>query len=441
MEDRNHSKTPSQMIRCLSQGAVIGGIVGTVIFFFKLVAHHLEELSLHIYSTAKESPFLAICVFAGLILLAVSMYLLHQFAPESKGGGIPRATGIMRATLKFRRLRTFIATTIGSLISFFAGLPLGSEGPGVLIGTSLGSIFTSPDKKEGWGQYAPTAGAGAGFAVATGAPITSIIFIIEEVHRRMTVSLVLITSVSALTASFVNSALCEAFGISPSLFNIATLPEFSLTHLGYVLLLGVLIAVFVWLFDVCVISFKRLMDKAKGRIRDIFKLIFVFAAVGAVGFVYPTALYSGHGLILGIVDSSMAIELLVLLFLWRFIMIIFTSSSKATGGSFVPTLCIGALAGALSFELLSLIGMPREYCSIVILISMCAFLGGTMRAPLTATLFFIEATAQSSNLLYAALVIFVVHFITTTAGKHSFNDVMLEEMVTEQAKTEIRNLS
>lgn len=414
-------------------GSVVGAVVGAVVFFFKLIGEHLEELSHHIYAAAKGNALYTALVFAGLLILAVGMFLLHRLSPEVKGGGIPRSTGIMRGVLKFSRVRTFFGTLFGSWISFFSGLLLGSEGPSVLIGTSIGAML-EPGKGGVWRRYVTTAGAGAGFSVATGSPITAILFIIEEVHKRLTVRLVLMTSVSALVASFVNEALCGTFGVSPSLFDLDPLASFSLSQLHYVLILGVIVAVFVWIFDVCVVGFKSLMKKAGKRIPDIVKLIFVFILTGIVGVIYPAALYGGRGLILGVMDGERALFILILLLVWRLGMMILTSNSGATGGTFVPTLCIGGLIGALSGELLTVIGMPAELYGVCVLIAMCAFLGGTMRAPLTAVFFFIEATAQSANLVYAAVAVFVVFFITNALGRHSFNDVVLDEMVDAQDK-------
>lgn len=429
------------MIRCLAWGIVTGGIVGTVIFFFKLIAEHLEELSHHIYETAVQKPLYSLLVFFGLAVLAAAMYLLHRFAPEIKGGGIPRATGIMRGLFKFSRLRTFIGTLLGSWISFFAGLPLGSEGPSVLVGATLGAALEPLDKKCIWSRYITTAGAGAGFAVATGAPLTSILFIIEEVHRRLTVRLVLITSASAFAAAFVNQALCTAFGVNPTLFAVDALHAVSLSQIHYILLLAVIVAITVWIFDVCVTSFKALMKKAGKRIPAFVKLLSVFLLVGIAGLLSPSALYGGRGLILEVMTGEKAITLLVILLIWRFTMMVLTANSGATGGTFVPTLCIGALVGAVTAEMLTAIGMSQELYTTAVIIAMCAFLGGTMRAPLTATFFFVEATAQSTNLIYAALAVFAVHFITTAIGRHSFNDIMLEEMTYEQkAQTPLRGV-
>ena len=74
---------------------------------------------------------------------------------------------------------------VNSYIAFFTGLPLGNEGPSVLIGTALGrgtnNLF---NRTPAWDRYVMTGGAAAGFAVATGAPATGIIFALEEVHKR-----------------------------------------------------------------------------------------------------------------------------------------------------------------------------------------------------------------------------------------------------------------
>ena len=434
MEDRKESHSPRAIAACIALGCLIGGIVGAVIFFFKLIGEHLEEISHHIYEAASSDPLMTVLVILGLTILAVAMYLLHRFAPEIKGGGIPRSTGIMRGVLSFRRIRTLVGTVIGSWISFFSGLLLGSEGPSVLIGTSIGSLFQPVTKKDIWSRYMPTAGAGAGFAVATGSPLTAVLFIIEEVHKRLTARLVLITSASVLAAYSVNRLLCGAFGISHLLFPIDRLPEISFSQIGYVLLLGVIVAAFVWIFDVLVVGFRTLMKKAGKRIPDLVKLLFVFVVTGVVGIIRPSAIYGGRGLLLGILDGSSVFGLVAILLCWRLIMMILTSNSGATGGSFVPTLCIGGLIGGVSAELMISIGMPAELYGVFVLIAMCAFLGGTMRAPLTAIVFFVEATCQSENLFFAVLAVFVVYFITNALGRHSFNDVVLEEMIGAQGK-------
>ena len=130
---------------------ICGIAVGALIFFFRLAAEKLEEYSKSLYEAAHGSPGYAALLLAALLLMAFIMYLLHKKAPEIKGGGIPRSEGILRGVLTFRWLRTLIGTIAGSFISFFCGLPLGSEGPSVLVGTSFGHLTGKISKdREAW---------------------------------------------------------------------------------------------------------------------------------------------------------------------------------------------------------------------------------------------------------------------------------------------------
>ena len=121
-------------------------------------------------------------------------------------------------------------------------------------------------------------------------------------------------------------------------------------------------------------------------------------------------------------------------------MMILTSNSGATGGIFVPTLAIGALIGALAGKLLIFLGMSEELYGTVILLAMSAFMGGTMRAPLTATIFFIESTAQFTNLFYVAVAVFTVYFATEIFNRKSFYDAVLDDMVEVQNRGKKRKI-
>jgi hypothetical protein len=105
---------------------------------------------------------------------------------------------------------------------------------------------------------------------------------------------------------------------------------------------------------------------------------------------------------------------------------------NVTGGIFIPMLAIGALTGALINKLLMILGLPQEYTQAVILLSTCAFIGGILRAPLTATVLFIEITGQFNNLIFVAMVIFIVTVITEVLNQKALYDRKLESMQEEQ---------
>jgi hypothetical protein len=188
----------------------------------------------------------------------------------------------------------------------------------------------------------------------------------------------------------------------------------------------------VGLFDICVAAFTKLMKKLGKKVPGYVKILVVFLLTGVVGLLEPEALYGGRGIIFSILEGNTLLSVLLLLFLWRFAMMIFTSNSGATGGIFVPTLAIGALVGALSAKLLIMIGMPTDLFGTCVLLAMCAFMGGTMRAPLTAAVFFIECTAQYTNIFFVGLVVFTVYFITTLFDRKPFYDMVLDDMYEQQ---------
>ncbi len=421
------------ILPCLIYGIFCGALTGAVIFLLKFAASRAESLSRLLYSYAGTSPLYIALTFASLIALALLMTLIHKKIPESKGGGIPRSEGVLRGLLSFKWLRTFIGTVVGSMISFFCGLPLGCEGPAVLIGTSVGGMCVSASKnRSAWNRYVMTGGAGAGFAVATGAPLSGILFALEEIHKRFTPMLVLTVSVSVVSATYVNRVLCSLFGISSTLFEIGFLGKFTLGSIPHLLLLGLLIAIAVAVYDASISLISRLTSRCKKYLTAPLKIVAVFIITGVLGFLFTDGIYNGHHVIEEILEHHKGALFLASLLIIRFVMMLLSTDSGVTGGTFIPTLAIGALVAALSSRLLSLIGLSDGLVGTVILLGMCAFIGGTLRAPLTASVLFVELTGQFTDIFYVALVVFTVNAITELIHLTPFYDIALENMVEEQ---------
>ena len=417
------------IVPCLGYGLLCGTIVGALIFLFKFLAKLLEENARFVYGYIRTNLWLLPVLIVGLVGCALVMNVLHKKIPAVKGGGIPRSEGILRGVLSFKWLKTLLGTFFGSMLSFFVGLPLGSEGPAVLIGTSVGGMCDNLSKsKSAWGRCIMTGGAGAGFAVATGAPLAAILFTLEEIHKKFTAMLMLMVSISVLSASFVNSYLCSVFGMSPSLFEFETLPRFELKHSGYLLLFGLLIALAVGVFDGSVEWVYKITRKVSGRFAHVVKLVIFFLLTGCLGLVFDGAIYSGHDVIENVMVRSESLWLLFLLLVARLVMMLLATNSAATGGIFIPTLAIGALFSAFFANLMLLIGMPTEYFTALVLLGMCAFLGGTLRAPITALVFFVEITGSAFNVMFAGAVVFAVNFIIEMYDEKPFYDRVLASM-------------
>ncbi len=431
----------------LVYGAFTGLLVGTIVFFFKWVAEWLSEKSAEIYHAAQANPWIAVAVVAGAAALAVVAWLLQRWAPETKGGGIPRAEGVLRGILTFRWLRTGIAVLVNSWISFFAGLPLGSEGPSVLLGTAIGGgTCKLPLSHDSWNRYIMTGGACAGFAVATGAPVTGILFALEEAHKRFTPMIFLMAMSSVLfgvTASNLWSMLFHHFGLlehyPAPLFNVVLAGEFAMKDIWIPLLLGVAVALVACGYNLFVFLMGKLYDTKLKKIPQWAKLIVVFVITAVTGLVAfgnfdgTDALFGGGGLIVKLTSAEkFSWGIVFALFLIRFFTIAFATSSGATGGVFIPMLSIGALLGALLGKAFLAWGMNESLYPTVVMLSMSAFMGAATRAPLTALVFMVECTWSFSNLFYVGITVFVSYLICELVKVEPLYDVLLERMTEQQ---------
>lgn len=424
---KHYKEYISNILPCLGYGLLCGSFIGLLIFFYKLAAKKLTLFSEEIYEHAAENPIFIPIVFAVLIAFACVMAFMQKRIPEMKGGGIPRCEGILRGILPFRRMKTLIGTAIGSLISFFCGLPLGSEGPAVIIGTSIGGMcINSSINKSAWSRYVMTGGAAAGFAVATGSPLSAIVFALEEIHKRFTPMLVLTVSTSVLSATYINKLLCSFYGMSPALISAFDFPDFELENVLYLIVLGIIVAVGVGAFDASLGYFGKFMKRLRKKVPDTAKLIVVFVLTGIMGLFFRDGIYSGHDIIENILSYGESLSLLLIVLFARMIMMVLVTDSGATGGIFIPTLAIGALVGAVGGRILVFAGMSPELFPSVVILGMCAFMGGTLRAPLTASIIFMEITCKFTNFFYVALVVFVVNFITAVFNQTPFYDRVLE---------------
>ena len=445
------------VIPVLVYGAFTGLLVGTVVYFFKLGAEYLVEFSTEFYHAAQANPWLIFAIFGGVVALAFVSWLLQRWASETKGGGIPRAEGVLRGILTFRWLRTAIAVIVNSFISFFAGLPLGSEGPSVLLGTAIGGGTSKlPLSHDSWNRYIMTGGACAGFAVATAAPVTGILFALEEAHKRFTPMIFLMSLSSVLfgvtAANLWNLAIFgEPVG---ALFRISKeingafvnfMGTFKMTDIWVPLLLGVFVAIVACAYNLFVFWMGKTYDKKLKKVPHWAKLLIVFvltAVIGVIavgGFNGTDALYGGGGLINKLTQNgmvataeSMSWYIIFALLVIRFLAIAFATSSGATGGVFIPMLSIGALLGALSAELFCAMGMRADLYGTVVILSMTAFMGAATRAPLTALVFTVECTWNFTNLFYVAITVFISYFLCEIVKVEPLYDVLLERMVEQQ---------
>ncbi len=416
-------------------GAITGVLTSVIILAYKYCAKHVIHFSELGYDYVREHLYLLTAVLPGIIVVAIVLYIVYKKYPDLKGGGIPSSVAILRGLVTFKWLRVLIGTFVLSLGSFLIGVPLGTEGPAVQMGTAVGraSLNTAGKKHRVWDRYLMTGGACAGFSAATGAPISGIMFAVEEAHQRISPMIILISSVSIIFCSITTELLAPVMGVSVALF-----PELAVLALTPKdIWIPIVIGVAMGLFAVIFLNYYRLinglLNKKLSKVKNLYKILLILGLTVTLGLFSFKFISTGHELILELFEGGSAIYLLVLVLLARSTLTVASNSGGITGGIFLPMLAIGGVLSAIIGELLTrYMGLGSEYYTVVLVLGITACISGMMKMPLTAIVFAIEALSCYNNIFYVIAVSAVAFVITEIFSTKSINDSVLESRVEAQ---------
>ena len=403
----------------------IGFIVGFVLFFYKYVWDLIFKNSLYIYEKIRMNLIL---IIPGLFILIVFAFIQTQIikrVPESRGGGIPTSEGVVRGQLNCSPTLTCLSTIGLSFISIFVGVPLGSEGPSVLIGTTLSNQLYKflPKRFKAYKRYMMTGGASTAFAVATGAPITGILFALEEIHRKFSPMILLVSISSVLSGIFIDYALSNKFNVSIAMFENLNMPVVPLNKVFIFAVVGLVIGILAILFSKLIELCKDIFDNKTAKINIFYKILSTFIITFILGLTIKDALGGGHSLIVGLFnDKNYSILMLFLLLGIKFLMIPYASSSGVTGGMFIPILTIGALIGMLLAKAFNM----EEYKNVFIAVSMVSFMSAAIGCPLSGIVFACEVLSGLNNILPILISVFIAFAIFKATKFNTVYDIVLE---------------
>lgn len=404
-----------------------------IIKAFILCAEAVIHLSVSIYDAVRTNPVWLPLLVLGAAAIGLAASYIHSLSRSCRGGGIPSSVAAIRGILSFRWWASIIFLPISALMSFLCGLPLGTEGPCVQLGTAVGDgvikCFGSK-KHKGWRRYIMTGGASAGFSIATSSPVTAIIFAMEELHKHFSPLLMLVASISVVSAQ-VTSHLLSLVGVeTSSLFHMPQIQAIQPKLLFAPLLIGIVCGVGSMLFTSLYQRINKMVHSLLKRIPV--KLLFplLFACISVMGFLMSNSLGTGHSLIDKLFETQMVWYALILIFLIRAVTMMVSNTAGVTGGIFLPTLSFGALLGALCGKILVSLGWigPEHYILMVVL-GIVAFLGATSHVPVTACVFAIEALGGFSNVLSVMIAVTVSFLIVEISGIEDFTDTVIRSKI------------
>ena len=420
-------------------GGVTGAITGVAITLYKFCAKHIIHLSEMGYGFLRHNPIWLIPAVLGLLGLAVLLAHIYRRTTNLRGGGIPTAIGILRGSIPFRWVRNAIGILTLSLTTFLVGVPLGNEGPSVQLGTALGRGSTAllgDKKKDAWDRYGMTGGACAGFSTATGAPLSGVLFAVEEAHNRVSPLLLLVATTSVCTARLVSDLLAPLLGVSSTLFPALYLQPLTVTDCWIPLVIGMVMGLFAVAFLSLYRHTTHLLNNRLANVPDVYKIFAILTLTLTTGYLSYSYISTGHELVLTLFSGQVMIPLLITALLVRTLLTTGANVANLTGGIFLPLLAIGATLAGLLGKIAQLCGLDAAYYPTILVLGITACIAGMMKMPLTAIAFAVEALSGAPIILPILLVTAVSYGVVELFGAVSINDRVLEHRLEQMHRGE-----
>jgi chloride channel protein, CIC family len=413
-QDKLGDFTTDRRILVLIGMALVVGAGGAfaAAFLVKLIAlvtnlvwfHRLSITSVSLAGATRNYWMVLAPVGGGL-----AIGLMARFGSEKiRGHGIPEAIETILIGGSRMDAKVAVLKPLSSAISIGSGGPFGAEGPIIMTGGAIGSLFAQCfNMSAAERKTLLVAGAAAGMTAIFGTPIAAVLLAVElllfEWKPRSFIPVVAACAVS--------------IAWRPLLFGVGPLFPFAADlHLSW------------WALPVCAVAgvtaglqsglFTRLLYAAE----DLFARLPVhwmwWPAIGGLfvglgGLIEPRVLGVGYDVIRDLLNGSMSAREVAPLLVVKAAVWIIALASGTSGGILAPLLILGGALGWL--EGLWLPGGSGLWA----LIGMAGMMGGTMRAPLTATLFAIELTGDIRLLVPLLVATTSAHAVTVLLLKRS----------------------
>jgi len=316
--------------------------------------------------------------------------LIHFFAREAKGHGVPEVISSMVINSGRIRPRVAIVKALASSICIGSGGSVGREGPiiqiGSAIGSAIGQLFTLTEEKT---KTLVACGAAAGIAATFNAPLGGIFFAMEVILREYGLRNFSSVVLSSVTATVISR---HFLGDHPA-FQIPAFELYSLLDIPYYFVFGLLTALTAWLFIKVLYKSEDIFNSLK--IPEYIKPATGGLIIGLIGLYFPQIFGVGYEVIESSVNGELALGVIIALVFLKILATSVTLGSGGSGGIFAPSLFIGALLGE-GFGKLAYLIFPGTIIppGAFALVGMAAVFAGTAHAPISAILLLFEMTGN-----------------------------------------------
>ncbi len=416
-------------------GSVITGI--TAVMYAKLFVWG-ENLMNYILDWNAWMIFIIAPV--GFVL---SWWLVKEFAPYSKGSGIPQVMAAVELAnpkehTKIRHLlslKILVFKILSSLALIIGGGAIGREGPTIQI---AGSVFRKVNEylPEWWPKISKKnmimTGAAAGLSAAFNTPLGGIVFAVEELSKTH----INYFKTALFTAVIIAGLTAQTLAGSYLYLGYPKTADVALTVMFPVILVSGIAGILASQLSVIMLSISKWKRRLKtDRANIIFLIVSALIIASLAFFVNREILGSGKEIMDRTLFSDNKHEDWYVPF-FRMIGPAFAFTSGGAGGIFAPALSAGASVGSVISGWIQL--TPNE-TNVVILAGMVAFLTGITRAPFTSAIIVLEMTDRHSLIFHLMLAGMVSSLISIIISRNSLYDMLKVSYLQELRKDDEPN--
>ena len=420
---RERLKRISEHNLLLIMSFVVGVLSGLAAVILKKLVEWIQEGLSDSFADSLGAAFYIVIPGIGMLL---AMLFCRFVIKDGIGHGVTKVLQAVSKNESRIRPHNMWSSVAASSVTIGFGGSVGAEAPIVYTGAAIGSNFA---RYMGMSYRNMTILLGCGAAAAVAgifkAPLAGVLFVLEILLFNISMTSMmplLISTVSATVISYIFLGQDTPFQ--------CTLTPFDLRNIPFYIILGLFCGG-------CSIYFIRttlwLEDKI-GRMKNPYlKWVLCAMGLGILIFLFPPLYGEGYGSLGALLngtelsldgqtplafmtDSVWAVPVFFLLILiLKVFSMTLTNSGGGVGGTFGPTLFIGAIAGfvvARSFNLAlsgTSLTVPEQN---FVLVGMAGLMAGVMQAPMTA-IFLIAEISGGYDLFLPLILTATIAFGTT----------------------------
>ncbi len=409
--------TDRQMMMVLA--CIVGLVAGFGTYVFELLLYWIKQGLVSWFQVDQASLLFLIYPAIGIVIVSL---FVRYVVKDNISEGVTRVLYAMSKNNSLIRGHNCWTSIVGGATTIGFGGSVGPEAPIVLTGAAYGSNVGRLARLN----YKQTplllcCRAGAALAAIFKAPIAGLVFVLEILMLDITASSVvplLIATLSATTLAF------SLRGFDPIIA--VTVPDaFQFQNIPLYILLGVICGFVSYYFTTVNSAVGRMFSRIKkihtrwivgGIVIGV--LIFVFPPLYGEG--YESFISLMHGDVDPLFDNSLfydyrhiwwvvVLYLLAILF-FKVIAMASTNAAGGVGGTFAPSMFVGAYAGAsMAFLCNALFATDLPIVSFT-LVGMAGVMAGVMKAPLT-SIFLIAELSNGYGLFIPLMIVTAISFV------------------------------